>query len=136
MYKIILLFLCVEVFFLREVVDGCFATTKHHVYILNNLVSNSTSLNIHCASKDDDLGFHTISANQKYEWSFCKNFFSTTLFYCHLWWDSEDKAFDVFHEKFFAWSTHDSWWVAKNDGIYFSDYPQPFPLTKIYDWSN
>lgn len=136
MNKIILFFLFVEVFFHQECVEGCFATTKHHVRILNNLDPNSTSLKIHCASGDDDLGYHTLSTNQIFEWSFCKNFVSTTLFFCHFWSGSKDKAFKVFDEKFFTRSTHDAWWVAKSDGIYFSDYRQPSPLTKKYDWNH
>lgn len=135
MKKIILFFtLFVLVFIPQEFVDGCFATTQHHVHVLNNLNRNS-SLRVHCASGDDDLGFHTLFLNEKLEWEFCKNFFSNTLFFCHFWWGAAGKAFEVYNEKFFEKSTHDAWWVVKNDGFYFGSDPQPSNLKKKFEWN-
>ncbi|OVA13122.1 Plant self-incompatibility S1 [Macleaya cordata] len=43
---------------------------------------------IHCRSKDDDLGEHSIPYGQTYTWSFHPNFIRTTLFWCGIgYWD-------------------------------------------------
>ncbi|KAM7521807.1 hypothetical protein LguiA_011709 [Lonicera macranthoides] len=38
-------------------------------------------VNVHCKSKDDDLGLHTMSYNQSFKWHFRPNFWLTKLFY-------------------------------------------------------
>lgn len=58
------------------------------VHVLNHLPDNTNPLRLHCQSRDDDLGFHSISQQQDFNWHFCENFFHTTLFFCHLWWNS------------------------------------------------
>lgn len=134
MKKNFILFVIVEAFVLRGFVDGCFATSKHHVHILSNLPRNSAPFKIRCQSRDTDLGYHTLAPNQKFEWEFCNNFFGNTKYFCHFTWGSNDKTFDVFDEKVFGWSNHDSWWVAKSDGVYFDTHQEPTQLTKKFDW--
>ncbi|KAI3458905.1 hypothetical protein Pfo_015568 [Paulownia fortunei] len=134
MIKILLLFLFVEVNILQEFVAGCFLTLKHDVHIKNYLPPNSAPLKLHCASKNDDLGYHTLYTNQEFHWSFCENFFPNTLFFCHLWWGSKDKAFDSFKESTTKPSSQ-SYWIAMSDGIYFFDNSY-LPVVKKYDWNN
>ncbi|WOG94708.1 hypothetical protein DCAR_0314005 [Daucus carota subsp. sativus] len=53
--------------------------------ITDRLPSNKPSLLLHCKSKDNDLGFHTLDLNQVYGWSFNMNIWSSTLFWCNFW---------------------------------------------------
>lgn len=118
MKKIMLLFLIVESSILQHFVNGCFMTAKEHIYVVNNLLPNSAPLKLHCASGDNDLENHILYPDQDFHWSFCANILPTTLFFCHLWWGSKEKAFDVYNEKFFLKTTNYWWWVVKNDGYY------------------
>lgn len=138
MKNFLLLFLLVEISILGDFfVDGiCIFTAKHRVHVLSNLPPDSEPLKIHCASGDDDLGIHILYPNQDYTWKFCLNFIPNTLFFCHLWWGSKDRAFEVFREKLNKVPKDQSWWIAKSDGIYFSDTEQPTELKKKYDWNN
>lgn len=56
-------------------------------------------LRFRCQSGDDDLGNHTISNGQEYKWKFSPNIFRTTLFFCHFYWNSKDKSFNVYDMK-------------------------------------
>ncbi|OVA02160.1 Plant self-incompatibility S1 [Macleaya cordata] len=56
-----------------------------HVSVVNE-ISEQTELTIHCKSKDDDLGEHTLSYNQDFHWNFRQNIWRTTLFWCSMWW--------------------------------------------------
>lgn len=136
--NILLLFLVLEVTIIGEkfVAGLCVFTAKHRVYVVSNLPSNTAPLKIHCASGNNDLGNHTLYPNQDYRWSFCVNFIPNTLFFCHLWWGSKDKAFEVFRETWTDVPKDQSWWIAKSDGIYFSDQTKPTKLQKKYDWNN
>ncbi|KAL7219511.1 hypothetical protein ACSBR2_012547 [Camellia fascicularis] len=67
-----------------SMVSGIFLK-KVHVYLINQLEPEKT-LNVHCKSKDDDLGPQQLSFNQTYEWTFHNNFFDRTLFWCEMDW--------------------------------------------------
>ncbi|GAB2295373.1 hypothetical protein Dimus_029544 [Dionaea muscipula] len=41
-------------------------------------------LEVHCKSKDNDLGVYTIADNENFLWSFRPNIRGTTLFYCNV----------------------------------------------------
>ncbi|GFP88804.1 hypothetical protein PHJA_001024100 [Phtheirospermum japonicum] len=85
-------------------------------------------LTIHCASGDDELGFHILSVNEQFHWRFCV--LPRTLFFCHLWWEHKQRAFDVFVSKAFIYNAY--FWSARNDGIYSSHDNKTF--TKKFDW--
>lgn len=57
----------------------CIAVTADQVYIVNDL---GQDLNVHCASKDDDIGFHNILPGSWWEFSFLPNLLGNTLFAC------------------------------------------------------
>ncbi|GFP82863.1 hypothetical protein PHJA_000429400, partial [Phtheirospermum japonicum] len=111
--------------------------TKTHIYVINNLPPNTAPLDIHCASKDDDLGNHTLTLNQYFNFQFCDNPFAT-MFFCHLWWGNKDKAFEVINaelRKRLKTGNRQLAWIAKGDGIYVSNsFPPADPLEKMYDW--
>ena len=70
------------IFFILSVLllTSNFAYGKIHVRIYNALSVNS-DLNIHCKSKDDDLGVHLIHLFDYFEFSFNKRVFRETLFF-------------------------------------------------------
>nr|XP_009781781.1 PREDICTED: uncharacterized protein LOC104230618 [Nicotiana sylvestris] len=74
-----------------------FVTRKFHVQVVNSLPINSPILRVHCASKNDDIGYHDLVKDGQIEWSFREQVLSNTLYFCHFWWGSKDKAFEVFN---------------------------------------
>lgn len=90
---LLLLLLC-----LVEEGEGCFLAPKLHIHIISNLPPNSPPLTVHCRSKDDDLGVHTLTTGQDYQWPFCLVPFST-LFYCDLVWGAKKTSFDAYNAR-------------------------------------
>ncbi|CAI9759772.1 unnamed protein product [Fraxinus pennsylvanica] len=110
----------------------CPITDKYEVRVVNNLPN---TLRLHCASGDDELGFHNLYVNKDFHWEFCESYLGNTLFFCHLFWGSKDIAFDVFKSKKKRRCRRGAcYYAAKPDGIYFSGYYPPRTLEKIYDW--
>lgn len=48
------------------------------IIIIENLIKDP--INVHCYSKDDDLGFHTLKLWEKYSWNFMMHILGTTSF--------------------------------------------------------
>ncbi|KAL3649949.1 hypothetical protein CASFOL_006352 [Castilleja foliolosa] len=86
-------------------------------------------MTIHCASGDRELGFHTLAVNEQFQWDLCAR--ARTKYFCHFWWGSKQKAFDVFTAGFFYYKKYV--WAAKEDGIY-STHEDFDPLTKKFNW--
>ncbi|KAF6176256.1 hypothetical protein GIB67_023547, partial [Kingdonia uniflora] len=98
---------------------------KRHIHVVNELYPG-TPLNIHCKSKNDDLGEHTLANQESFSWHFRDNYWGTTLFWCAMaWkdgngnWAQEDH--DVYKtclkgEKFVC--QVDYTWSARPDGLY------------------
>ncbi|KAI5386796.1 S-protein homolog 29 [Lathyrus oleraceus] len=87
--------------------SGLTFNPKVHVYIRNDIPPHPTPLNltVHCKSKDDDLGFHTLVYGEIYTFSFRPSLFpqfSATLFFCSFAWKgSPDLHYlDVYDEDF------------------------------------
>lgn len=92
------------------------------------------SLRIHCASGDDDLGYHNLYNGQEIMWKFNPDIFGRTIYFCHFWWGKQSKRFDVYNKR-----TEDQYvyWLATRDGFYYADHNAPFPSdqwSKKYDW--
>lgn len=98
------------------------------VHIVNGLPDNTNSLLFRCQSKDDDLGYKTLLVGGDYYWTFHVNYLVSTLFFCHFYWQNKDLSFDVFNAKHHfpdchrADDVHLCYWLAKEDGFYFSYY--------------
>lgn len=104
--------------------------------VINFLPASPHDLVVHCASKNDDLGYRTIPRGKGFKFSFCPSIFGNTLFFCHLWWFNKEKAFDVYSENISTCgATENCYYVAKPDGIYYSDYNSGESLVKIHDWN-
>ncbi|KAF8370241.1 hypothetical protein HHK36_020386 [Tetracentron sinense] len=109
--------------------DGIFS--KHHVYVGNDLGEGLT-LNLHCASKDDDLGTHVLPYGQNYNWGFRSNFWGTTLFWCDFKWGNVTDSYSVYDEDSVDQSEHtDTRWLARKDGIYY--YRRPYGLYELFN---
>ncbi|KAL8051746.1 hypothetical protein ABFX02_06G168100 [Erythranthe guttata] len=112
-----------------------FKRFSYTVHVVNNLPQNTDPLVVHCASRDNDLGYHNLTTKQDFHFHFCI-MIKSTLFFCHLWWGNKTKAFDVYNAR---WTPdkcvdHSCYWEARSDGIYFSGTWPPEPLAKVYDW--
>ncbi|KAG5589225.1 hypothetical protein H5410_039739 [Solanum commersonii] len=70
-----------------------FNPTINEIFI-NNISRSTPPLDVHCLSRDDDLGVHTLEPGDKYDFSFHENFLSTTHFYCKLKWGRNSSIFD------------------------------------------
>ncbi|EYU39676.1 hypothetical protein ABFS82_06G182900 [Erythranthe guttata] len=121
---------------------NCVFTRKWEIRVVNRLPLYSIEpLQLHCASKNKDLGNHTLDVFEDLSWSFCDNIFGNTLFFCHLKWNSnrgpKHKAFDVFTSKWLAeCGSGICYWSADEDGIRFTGSDPPNHWQKIYDWDN
>jgi hypothetical protein len=74
----------------REIIGSIFPT-KTHVTIRNDIDPHPTPTDLiaHCKSKDDDLGFHTLTFGGTYTFSFRPivfPIFKFTLFFCGFTW--------------------------------------------------
>ncbi|ESW11844.1 hypothetical protein PHAVU_008G063200 [Phaseolus vulgaris] len=63
---------------------------NNHVFVTNHL-EGKEDLNIHCKSKDDDLGPHVLHINQYIRITFQPNFFFGTLFFYYYKCDADCK---------------------------------------------
>lgn len=94
---------------------------KNHVTINNGLPGPNPPLILHCKSRDDDLGIHTVLLNQSYDWSFRMNFFETTLFSCDFVWGIQHAGFVVFNKDIASKIRgREFLYQARADGFYFN----------------
>ncbi|KAL7148277.1 hypothetical protein ABFS83_06G167500 [Erythranthe nasuta] len=107
---------------------SCFIVKKIVVTIYSSLPSDSDVLWLHCLSKDDDLGTHTLMKDEIYRFAFCVKPFST-LFHCRLQWGDKHKSFDAYNAKWHGnpCLTNECKWAARSDGIYLAG-------LKKFDW--
>ncbi|XP_054791560.1 uncharacterized protein LOC129302533 [Prosopis cineraria] len=76
--------------------------SKTIVQIIDNLTDPPQNLTLHCKSKDDDLGEHTIGVGKNYEFKFRSNVLKpVTLFFCSFRWpsDASSHSFDIYVQK-------------------------------------
>ncbi|CAA0825317.1 Plant self-incompatibility protein S1 family [Striga hermonthica] len=109
--------------------SSCFWFTRVQINIYNDINTPSTPLLVHCMSKDDDLGTHTLNYEQGFRIVFCLKPFST-LFHCQFQWGDKGKSFDAYKASWwYGKPCYDHYcdWVAKTDGIYLS-------YKKRFDW--
>ncbi|KAF8118856.1 hypothetical protein N665_0002s0163 [Sinapis alba] len=105
--------------------------------VLTNELNNIKILEVHCKSKDDDLGYHYLPVGQSQEYKFRDNLWHTTLFWCHMGQGPAFKFQQVFEAYSSKWSKYvgSTYWIGREDGIYFRQEPHGLPLVKKYDWN-
>ncbi|KAK4729246.1 hypothetical protein R3W88_022234 [Solanum pinnatisectum] len=110
---------------------------------INNISRSTPPLNVHCLSRDDDLGVHTLEPGDKYDFSFHENFLSTTHFYCKLKWGRNSSIFDVYYKKqslcyykFFKVTDLYCTWSVQDYAIYLAlvKNPSPSDFKFAYTW--
>jgi hypothetical protein len=115
-FSILLIILCAF-----ESREASFLNPPVRVTIVNNIVvppNHPTDLTVHCKSKDDDLGFHTLKLGDRYIFSFNPNFIGGgTLFFCSFTWPEDPRLhyLDIYDED------HDNcndctWLINMNGG--------------------
>ncbi|KAL5701517.1 hypothetical protein ACHQM5_026843 [Ranunculus cassubicifolius] len=106
------------------IINASHILSKVHVEVHNSIAPDK-NMNVHCRSKDNNLGDHTVIYGQYYTWDFHVNFWGTTLFWCSVdWIDNQGiyvhgsfKIYDFNRDalkcdKMCVWS-------AQQDGVYF-----------------
>ncbi|KAL7109697.1 hypothetical protein ACP275_06G191300 [Erythranthe tilingii] len=116
----------------------CAVTDDIQVHVVNSLPF--PELTLHCASKDNDLGYYNTTQNFDFHWRFCDSYLGVTLFFCHLTWGDKNVAFDVYTSKNREQCLRGMCnWEARPDGIYFAGgIPPVSPVNfkKMHDWKN
>ncbi|KAJ4826901.1 hypothetical protein Tsubulata_006124 [Turnera subulata] len=109
------------------------------VYIIN-LMSHNKELLVHCKSKDDDLGVHTIINGGGYHFTFAPSQWppwGSTLFWCYLAPDDKSHAaFDAFWDQKDLWDMTDLWsvvWIIQDDGVYIRN-PNTHETKFMHPW--
>ncbi|KAL8257503.1 hypothetical protein R6Q59_029544 [Mikania micrantha] len=106
---------------------------RFSVYITDYDVRN---LRVHCNSFDDDLGDKDLGPNQYFHWSFKQNFLYSTYFSCNFSSMTSNNeliksvVFNVFDFDISVtcrYGTKNCYWLAKDDGFYFSLDNKAFP---------
>ena len=110
----ILLFTIIAIIILVSQSEGGLWAVEERV---SNGLGSKMDLQIHCKSKEKDLGVHVIPNGGLYEFQIDLNFLGTTLFFCGFVWDNKLHWFDIYIEKrdkldcsLFCW------WIIKEDG--------------------
>uniref|UniRef100_A0A7N0TBC1 S-protein homolog n=1 Tax=Kalanchoe fedtschenkoi TaxID=63787 RepID=A0A7N0TBC1_KALFE len=111
--------------------DCDFFFPKMTVYIKHSM-GQGVMLDLHCKSKDDDLGNQRLANGQWYRFSFRPNVGGTTLFWCDVSWNGRSQVFNAYREKDTYWKCHDVGcdcpWNLTPDGPCFFN-----PKTEKYD---
>lgn len=141
------LLLIMQLFFSVPLIKASiFSYPKYYVNILNDILpENSSQFNVHCASKNDEIGHFTLYHSQDIQWKFRVNYWGTTLFFCHFWWGRYQRSFEVFNTKWEDLCKSEGsdkpnlcHWVVKNDGFYLTNKESygPPDLVREYAWES
>lgn len=107
----------------------CIFSQKYEVHVINKLPPDTPRLHVHCASKDREVGDQILPLDGDLNWSFCESFLDRTLYFCHFWWGSKDKAFDVYNDPSYCVKGGKNTnllkyckWEVREDGFYLEQY--------------
>ncbi|KAL2342384.1 hypothetical protein Fmac_003669 [Flemingia macrophylla] len=91
---------------------------KKTVRVKNDL-KNGIVIYLHCRSKNDDLGQHSLVVGEQQEWSFKDNIFDSTLFWCTLDAGNWQFKFEIYSAKRDTKCTTECDRSIRSDGAYF-----------------
>ncbi|KAJ4850196.1 hypothetical protein Tsubulata_027131 [Turnera subulata] len=110
--------------------------TKFTVHVVDGLSSNAQPLLLHCWSRDQDLGNHTLYIGGDFFFHFRQRFFPPpTRFQCDMNWGPKHLQVTVFDKdrvKDDCCKTGTCFWRAQDDGIYYSNSNSSY--FKVYAW--
>ncbi|KAL7135176.1 hypothetical protein ABFS83_11G075100 [Erythranthe nasuta] len=95
-----------------EKIWNCWPVGKVQITVFNRLPENTPPMLLHCQSRDDRLGYHTLAKDERFDFTFCPVW--RTVFFCHVWWNGKDIAFDVYRWKRCELCMYE----VRSDGIY------------------
>lgn len=113
---ILLLFLMIHPLHCQELYANkinLFPKTKVTVY--NNL--GNINLKLHCKSKHDDLGIHTLKNGEFIHWKFRESIIETTKFTCSMEWRNVKGTFDIYLDSRDSKRCHDCVWKVTQSGV-------------------
>ncbi|OVA18533.1 Plant self-incompatibility S1 [Macleaya cordata] len=96
---------------------------KIHVHVENDITPNKM-MELHCKSKDDDLGLRSLEYKESFSWKFKINFSKTTLFFCYMGWNGTDGklvqgSFEIYSAKRDRTRCGTQcYWSARKDGVF------------------
>lgn len=136
-------FIVFLIFSLRNFVSYAIFHQLYEVHVTNHLPYCSPSLFVHCASRDDEVVNGTLAHKGDVGWKFGMNFVRTTMFFCHFWWGSNNRSFEVFNRDYSDTCVYDEQtrhkkciWIVRKDGFYLIvEGAPPNDKKKIYAWS-
>ncbi|KAK9122937.1 hypothetical protein Sjap_012539 [Stephania japonica] len=90
-----------------------------NVRVMNRL-GQGAKLNVHCMSRDDDLGYRVVADGDEFGWNFNVNAIGTTLFYCDVQWEMGTWFhFDVYSaSRDASRCSSECRWMIQRDGLY------------------
>lgn len=119
-------------------------SSKGEVHIMNGIQNSTAPINplwFRCQDKHTDFGKRSLNTNGEFSWNFTINFFQTTLYFCHFYWQSKQAIFDVFSSSVSAdcgyrIENHDHicFWIATPSGFFISS-DRTGTWKKRHDWT-
>ncbi|KAF7819502.1 S-protein-like protein 5-like [Senna tora] len=112
---------------------------KVTVQIINNL-NPPQDLTLHCKSKTDDVGEHTIKVGEDFSFRFRPNIFAVvTLYFCNFRWPSDISYhyFDIYvqeRDEFKCENQVCSWKISKGGACKYD--PDMQAYTKCFPWNH
>ncbi|KAK9690044.1 hypothetical protein RND81_09G100600 [Saponaria officinalis] len=104
---------------IKPIIGGYSTLEYYEVHISNGLQPGKKPVTLRCQSGDDDLGTHTLYRGQTMNWGFAVNFWGTTLYFCHFYWEDKNIAFDVFKaSEENNLNRRETYWDVREDGFY------------------
>lgn len=125
--------------FVTNAYQGVLAKPSIEVHIVDYLPDNNVPLTFHCASKDDDLGYHHPKVGDDFHFHFLPRVIGHTLFFCHFWWGKKQASFDVYTSKLSYNCLWDEtpvtlcYWKVQGNGFFLG--PSLNEGKKMHDWN-
>ncbi|KAK9677682.1 hypothetical protein RND81_11G160500 [Saponaria officinalis] len=63
---------------------------------ITNQLGKGTNLQVHCKSKQDDLGIHQLPFQSSYQFTFVPRIWGDTLFFCGFVWNNTLHWYDIY----------------------------------------
>ncbi|XP_076951598.1 S-protein homolog 6-like [Bidens hawaiensis] len=129
----------------------CFWSDGWIINVINE-VDSIHQVQVHCKSRNDDIGMKSLGLHESVDWKFCDNIIEpSTLYFCHAYKGTQEQVFDVFNRNTInpisrlcrePDSNADHWrcsWLLKSDGIYIVDRTEGhgrYKEIKMHNWNN
>ncbi|XP_015867633.1 S-protein homolog 5-like [Ziziphus jujuba] len=101
-----------------------------------NLLGPDLVMNVHCKSKDDDLGPHSVPYKvANYSFRFEPNLWETTQFWCRFLWTGGDHYFDIYIDTRDALKCNEicTWKIYTDGPCMYDRYKEEYSL--CHDWN-